>query len=76
MSAQPADPPRVTRRQVNVRLPVDLVEQIDRRRTRKDLSRDQWMERAVRFALSYNPEDGSGALETTAGRTAPPPHRR
>lgn len=75
MSDQPAEP-RVTRRQVNVRLPVELVEQIDARRHRKDLSRDSWVERALTFALSFNPEDNPASLETSAGRTAPPPHRR
>lgn len=77
----PTDPPkpqrpRTERRQVNVRLPTDLVQRMDARRARKDLSRDVWIERAVEFALAFNPENGSGALETTAGRTAPPPHRR
>lgn len=53
----PADPskPRPTRRQMNVRLPTDLIAQIDVRRAHKDLSRDQFVERALRFALANNP---------------------
>lgn len=42
-------PPLGLRKQVNVRLPVDLVEQIDTARGPK--SRDAWMERAARVAL-------------------------
>lgn len=74
----PPKPPPVTRRQVNVRLPVDLVEAVDARRARKDLSRDQWIERALRFALEQKPEGqpGTGELRTMSGRTGAPPHLR
>ena len=75
----PPPQPKPARRQVNVRLPVDLVEAIDARRAKKDLSRDQWMERALRFALEQPTATGSpltGELRTRSGRTATPPHRR
>lgn len=74
----PPKQPKPTRRQVNVRLPLDLVEAIDARRARKDLSRDEWMTRALRFALEApNVSDpATGELRTMAGRTAAPPHLR
>lgn len=67
-------PPKPTRRQVNVRLPTDLVELIDTRRAKKDLSRDAWVERALRYALENNPAESGLRSGTT--RTATPPHRR
>ena len=78
MTAKPQLPPPPKRRQVNVRLPLDLVEAIDARRARKDLSRDEWMARALRFALEAPTVDDpkTGELRTRAGRTAVPPHRR
>lgn len=47
--------PTVKRRQMNVRLPEDLIAQVDLRRARKDLSRDAWVERAIRYALANSP---------------------
>lgn len=49
----PTDPPptKRTRRQVNVRLPADLVDRIDARRAEVGISRDAWMERALEYAL-------------------------
>lgn len=55
MPAQPDPPPTTRRRQMNVRLPADLIEQVDARRARKDMSRDTWVERALRYALANSP---------------------
>jgi len=41
---------------MNVRLPEDLIEAIDVRRARKDLSRDRFVENAIRYALAQHPE--------------------
>lgn len=71
MARQPTGPDRV---QMNVRLPRDLLEQIDARRAVKDLSRDKWVERALRFALDQHP--AARTVSNTKGRTAPPPHTR
>lgn len=60
----PEDTPAPARRQMNVRLPVDLIEAIDARRARLDLSRDQWVERALRHALT-------STTPTSAAATAP-----
>ena len=49
-------PTPVPRRQMNVRLPEDLIEAIDVRRARKDLSRDRFVENALRYALAQHPE--------------------
>lgn len=49
---------------MNVRLPEDLIDTVDARRHRLDLSRDAWVERALRYALSANPE-----VRTQTGRT-------
>lgn len=57
----PQDPPRAKRKQYNVRLPEDLIADIDARRARKDLSRDKWTENALRFALQQHP-DGRPAV--------------
>ena len=71
MTDQPAKTPR---RQMNVRLPADLVDQIDERRARLDLSRDVWVERVIRHALSLK---ASQARTTAPGqRTAPPARNR
>ena len=53
-SPEPDEAPR--RRQMNVRIPDDIIEAIDARRKRKGLSRDVWVERALRFALTNAPE--------------------
>lgn len=76
-STDPPDTPpnrNRERKQVNVRLPVPLIEQIDARRQVKDMSRDKWVENALRFALQH----GQTPSPVVAGgrRTAPPPHRR
>jgi predicted HicB family RNase H-like nuclease len=56
----PADQPTPpARKQFNVRLPVDLIEAVDARRARKDLSRDKWVENALRFALAQHPTSTS-----------------
>jgi hypothetical protein len=68
---QPADDPRV---QMNVRLPKSLRDAIDARRAVKDMSRDKWVENAVRYALSQH--QAVVAMTNTQGRTAPPPHTR
>lgn len=49
---QPEPPPR---RQMNVRLPEDLIEEVDARRAIKDLSRDRFVENALRYALTHHP---------------------
>ena len=49
-------PTPVPRRQMNVRLPEDLIEAIDVRRARKDMSRDAFVENALRYALAQHPE--------------------
>lgn len=67
---------RPPRRQFNIRLPDDLVDAIDARRAERGLSQSDYAERALRFALTFNPESQPGALRTRSGRTAPPPHRR
>ena len=51
----PAQPTKVPRVQMNVRIPEDLRDEVDARRARKDMSRDLWVERALRFALAYGP---------------------
>lgn len=60
MTATPPEPtpetPKPKRVQVNVRLPEDLRDEIDRRRARKDMSRDVWVERALRYALATSPQ--------------------
>lgn len=48
--------PAVERRQCNVRLPSDLIDSMDERRARKDLSRDKFIERCVRYAMANHPE--------------------
>lgn len=48
-------PPKPKRVQMNVRIPEDLRDEVDTRRARKDLSRDAWVERAIRFALTHGP---------------------
>lgn len=58
MTATP-DAPKPRRRQMNVRLPEDLIDAIDARRSRKDLSRDVFVERALRFALDTAPPAGA-----------------
>lgn len=60
MTAQPATPAEEPaeapkRKQMNVRLPPELIDEIDDRRSARSLSRDQWVERALRFALHHNP---------------------
>lgn len=49
----PAPDAKAKRVQMNVRLPPDLVQAIDSRRARKDMSRDTWVERALRYALQH-----------------------
>lgn len=51
----PAPEPAPPRKQMNVRLPEDLIEAVDARRARKDMSRDLWVENALRFALAQHP---------------------
>lgn len=60
--------------QMNVRIPQSLRDQIDLRRSVKDMSRDRWVENALMHALAYRPQ--AAPLTNTRGRTAPPPHRR
>ena len=55
VTAATDDQPPAKRKQMNVRLPEDLIEALDARRARKDMSRDQWVENALRFALSQHP---------------------
>lgn len=50
------DQPPAERRQCNVRLPGDLIDAMDERRARKDLSRDKFIERAVRYAMEHHPD--------------------
>lgn len=52
--------------QVNVRLPQSLRDRVDARRATLDLSRDVWIERAIRFALDHPP---GSPLQTRAGRS-------
>lgn len=40
---------------MNVRLPENLVDEIDRRRNLKGLSRDKWVERALIYAITQGP---------------------
>lgn len=54
MTAATDDTPPA-RKQMNVRLPEDLIESVDARRRIKGLSRDQWVEKALRFALRNHP---------------------
>ena len=69
MTAVPTDPPQKARRkQMNVRLPEDLIEAIDARRSRKDLSRDVWVERALRYALDANPPPGRPGFRPSRNR--------
>lgn len=70
----PDPPPAEKRAQMNVRVPVSLLAAIDARRGTKDMSRDKWVENALRFALASHP--AAAPLSNTQGRTAPPPHRR
>lgn len=51
---QPQD--TVERRQCNVRLPGDLIDAMDARRARKDLSRDKFVERCLRYAMENHPD--------------------
>lgn len=60
-----SDPAKVERVQCNVRLPKDLIQAMDERRAKKDLSRDKWVERAIRFALSQQPAPRPGTRPTT-----------
>lgn len=55
MTAEPTPDDRPKRKQMNVRLPQDLIDQIDERRSHRSLSRDQIVERMLRFALTHNP---------------------
>lgn len=54
------------RKQVNVRLPLDLIARIDARRARKDMSRDAWVEKALEFAL--HAQETAAAVSTAPGR--------
>lgn len=54
-------PEKARRIQCNVRLPEDLVAAIDVRRAKKDLSRDKFVERALRYALAQQPAPQPGA---------------
>jgi predicted HicB family RNase H-like nuclease len=47
-------PPGPTRKQMNVRLPEDLIGAVDARRSIKGMSRDVWVENALRFALAQH----------------------
>lgn len=60
--------PTPTRKQMNVRLPVDLIARLDARRNRKDLSRDVFVERALEYALAHNPDTTAPAVATAPGR--------
>lgn len=67
-----SDTPTPARKQMNVRLPVDLITRLDARRARKDLSRDAFVERALEYALTNNTE--TPAVTTAPGRrTVRPP---
>ena len=59
-----SDPEKVERKQFNVRLPTDLIEAVDARRAKKDLSRDKWVEKALRFALAQQPAPRPGTRPT------------
>ena len=49
-------PPTDARVQCNVRLPQALITDMDARRARKDLSRDKFVERCIRYAMENHPE--------------------
>lgn len=55
MSASTDPPAKTPRKQMNVRLPENLVDEIDRRRNLKGLSRDKWVERALIYAITQGP---------------------
>lgn len=52
--ADETDPPP-KKRQMNVRLDPDLIDLIDQRRALRGLSRDEWVARALRYALQEQP---------------------
>ena len=56
---------------MNVRLPGDLIDQIDSRRARLDLSRDAWVEKALRYAIAVPP-----SARTETGSTVRSAHLR
>lgn len=78
----PPPPPRV---QLNVRLPEDLRDAVDARRSEipngkggLGISRDLWMERALRAVLSKPrvPPEAQATATADGIRTAPPPRHR
>lgn len=75
MSARQVDPddPLV---QMNVRIPQSLKDALDARRKTKGMSRDVWVERALKFALSRAAKPAAQPLTNSTARTAPPPNHR
>lgn len=75
MTDGPDGTPRQKRRQMNVRLPEELIDTIDNRRAALELSRDTWVERALKWAVSQPPPAPPTSLRRTqvarteAGRT-------
>lgn len=68
------DPKAPTKKQMNVRLPPDLIDAIDARRAERGLSRDEWVSRALTFALDARQTTTRRPRHTGPGqRTAPPP---
>lgn len=65
MTGTPDVDPKADRVQMNVRLPRDLVDAVDARRARKDMSRDRWVENALRYALQQHPAPNPAAATTT-----------
>lgn len=73
----PAPPDKPQLRQMNVRLPPDLIAAIDVRRAqvRGGMTRDRWVAAALADALRRTP--ATLTMATRPGqRTAPPPHHR
>lgn len=61
------DEPR-PKKQMNVRIDPDLIEEIDSRRDRLSLSRDVWVERALRYALRAQPSPRTATRDTRKRR--------
>ena len=60
MVLAPETPAEPSRRQMNVRLPGALIEAIDQRRQEKGLSRDEFVRRALTYALAHGPTPRPG----------------
>lgn len=61
--------------QVNVRLPKALRDEIDARRAPLRMSRDEWMRRALTFAMQVPTRNRSSAVVTAIGRRTVPRRR-